>query len=353
MTLPRSLEPETAQAIVDPMGLGFRVTEVVARTGGEVSAVYELRGEGTGARSEVPNSPDPGGEGGPEFAPPEVPNSPHREGEGGSEFPPLIVKVYAPRWRPKLIKEIYVYRLLSRHGIRSIPRVLQAEPFGIPVLPLAYAVMTRLPGRPLAQVRDGLASDDRDAVYHRMGQLLAEVHRITQDHWGYVTTRVVDARPDNTAYMTDQFARRLATFAELGGDPDLARAVEARVTRQAHLLAACTAPVLCHNDFHQGNVLVADRTVSGYVDVEGAVAADPLFDLARTDYYALRDDPAAREAFLRGYGPLPSGWRGRVAIYQLHHALELWNWAAGTGKMADQARAVADLAQLLGSSATS
>jgi aminoglycoside phosphotransferase (APT) family kinase protein len=258
--------------------------------------------------------------------------------------------VYPARWRPKLSKEVYVYRLLARHGIRLIPRILHAAPAGIAALPSAYTIMTRLPGVPLSQVRGELAGPDLARVYHEMGHLLAAVHRIAQDHWGYLTTRVVDTKPTNTAYMTDQFARRLRTFAVLGGDPVLAAAVQRYVARQATLFAACPAPVLCHNDFHDGNVLVSGSAgawrVSGFVDVEGAVAADPLLDLARTDYYALRDDPS-REAFLRGYGPLPPDWADRVALYRLHHALELWNWAASTGKPTDLTRARTDLVQAL------
>ena len=209
--------------------------------------------------------------------------------------------------------------------------------------------MTRLDGRPLSEVRDGLTGADIAGVYRQMGQLLAAVHQITQDHWGYVTTRVVDVKPTNTAYMTDQFARRLRVFGELGGDPTLARAIDRHVARHAGLFAACPRPVLCHNDFHDGNVLVSPSSgsVTGYVDVEGAVAADPLLDLARTDYYALRDDRAKRDAFLSGYAPLPSDWADRVAIYRLHHALELWNWAASIGKAADSSRARTDLEKIL------
>jgi Ser/Thr protein kinase RdoA (MazF antagonist) len=306
-----ALTLETARAVVAPVEPGYVVTDVATRTGGEVSTVYEIRGAGS-AR-------------------------------------PLIVKVYAPQWRPKLVKEVYVYRLLARHGIRHTPRVLHAAPYGIPALPLAYTVMTRLDGQPLAEVGSG---PDLAGVYRTMGRLLAAVHRITQEHWGYVTTRVVDEKPTNTAYMTDQFARRLRAFRDLGGDPALARAIDRHVARHADLFAACTRPVLCHNDFHDGNVLVS-RTggawrVTGFVDVEGAVSADPLFDVARTDYYALRDDAGRddagkRDAFLDGYGPLPPDWADRIAVYRLHHALELWNWAVSTGKPADRSRATADL----------
>ena len=308
------LDLPIAQAILDRVQPGYPVTDVLARAGGEVSMVYEIRGAG-----------------------------PAR---------PLIVKVYAPRWRSKLVKEVYVYRVLARHGIRHIPRVLHAAPFGVPALPWAYTVMTRLDGCPLSRVRDGITGMDIAGVYGQMGELLAAVHRITQEHWGYVTTRVVDVQPTNTAYMNDQFARKLKEFDGLGGDPALARAIDRHVARHAGLFAACTRPVLCHNDFHDGNVLVSRDDsrgwrVTGFVDVEGAVAADPLLDLARTDYYALRGDPTRRDAFLGGYGPLPSDWADRVAIYRLHHALELWNWAASTGKPADRTRAGIDLEQIL------
>jgi Ser/Thr protein kinase RdoA (MazF antagonist) len=288
----------TAQEIVAAFEPTYRVTDVLVRTGGEVSRVYEIRGA-SAARA-------------------------------------LIVKAYPPRWRPKLIKEVYVYRLLARHGIREIPRVLHAAPFGGPSYPFAHTVMTRLPGRPLSQVSGDLPAADLKNVYGEMGRLLAAVHRIAQECWGYLTTRVVDRKPTNVAYMTDQFERRLDAFRVGGGDSKLARAIERHIARHAGALAGCAAPVLCHNDFHQSNVIVDDSSgrwrVSGYVDVEGAVAADAIFDLARTDYYALRGDPARREAFLSGYGALPPDWADRAALYQLHHALEWWNWSAEQGR---------------------
>jgi hygromycin-B 7''-O-kinase len=307
------LDRVAAQAAVEAVQPGYRVTDVIARTGGEVSTVYEVRGAGPAH--------------------------------------PLIVKIYSPQWRPKLVKEVYVYRLLARHGVRHIPRVLHAAPHGTPALPLAYTVMTRLDGEPLSAVARQLDAAALDAVFRRMGQLLAAIHRITRAGWGYLTTRLVDVRPTNAAYMTDQFARKLRLFGELGGDPALARAVDRHVAGHAGVFAGCRRPVLCHNDFHEGNVLVSrtagEWRVTGYVDVEGAVAADPLLDLAKTDYYALRRDEARRRAFLGGYGPLPPDWAGRVAVYRLHHALELWNWAAATGKPADLSRAQTDLEKII------
>jgi hygromycin-B 7''-O-kinase len=313
-----SLSPAIAQAVLGEVLPGYRVTGVLPRTGGEVNGVYEVRGA------------------------------------AGDE--PVAIKVYTSRgrtrpWLSKLAKEVYVYRLLARAGVRDIPRVLRDEPAGVPALPRPFLVMTLLAGQALATVGDGLTGAETERVYERMGQLLAEVHRIPAASWGYISTGVIDVQPSNTAYMAGQFATKLQRFRDLGGDPALGRAIEAHAAGRAYLFAACERPVLCHNDFHDGNVL-AVRTgegwrVSGYVDVENAVAADPLLDLARTHYCALREDAVKRRAFLRGYGPLPPDWTERLALYQLHHALEFWNWSAARGRRDALPAIRADIEQYL------
>jgi hypothetical protein len=54
--------------------------------------------------------------------------------------------------------------------------------------------------------------------------------------------------------------------------------------------------------------------VTGIIDMENAVAGDPLLDIAKTDYYAIKEHAAKREGFLAGYGRLPVNWRDRVQL---------------------------------------
>jgi len=320
MRQPAPLPRSAAQAVLGGVVPEFRVTGVRARGGGEVNAVYEVRGAG-GAR-------------------------------------PLIIKVYperwpatSDRWRSKLAKEVFVYRLLARHGVSKIPRVLRHEPAGVPALPSAFAVLTMLDGEPLAAIGDRLTDGQIGPVYQEMGRLLAAVHRITADRWGYVATGIVDSKPSNTAYMVDQFATKLARFDKLGGDPGLAGAINRHVARHADLFAGCRQAALCHNDFQDGNVLAAETAqgwqVTGYLDVENAVVADPLLDLAKTDYYALRHNQEKSRAFRSGYGQLPPGAEARMDLYRLHHALEFWNWSASTGKRSLLAQIRADLEKVI------
>lgn len=275
------------------------VTDIRARTGGQLSSVYEVRCE--------------------------------------QPAESVIVKFYADQWRWKQSKEVYVYRLLRANGVGPVPTILRVEPDAGP-LGRAFTVMTTLPGQPLAHISTYLDDAQLARIYRQLGETLAAIHRIGQSSYGYLTTRILDPEPDNTAYMTRQFTKKLAEFEELGGDPELHTGVHAYFAKRIGLLRRCEAPVLCHNDFYEGNILVgraaAGWTVTGFIDVENAVAADPLIDLAKTDYYSVRDSQVKRTALVQGYGPLPEDWTERSALYRLYHALELWDWFASIGDTA-------------------
>jgi aminoglycoside phosphotransferase (APT) family kinase protein len=270
--------------LADVLPDGCVVTDVVPRTGGSLSTVYEVRLAGAD---------------------------------------PLIVKRYSDEWRWKQAKEVYVYGLLA--GVGAVPRVVRAD------YERAMTVLTMVPGKPMWE-RASEPDTDR-AAYRRMGEFQAELHRIRMPAYGYITTGILDPVADNPTHMRQSFARHLAEFLAAGGPSDVHDAVARRVTAGEPCFAACTGPVLCHNDLHEGNVLVDDAgTVTGFVDVENAVAADPMTDLAKTLQFELSGSPEKRAALLAGYGPLPPFGTERILLYRLFHALELWTWFSSIGK---------------------
>ncbi|MEV5960913.1 aminoglycoside phosphotransferase family protein [Kribbella sp. NPDC051952] len=240
---------------------------------------------------------------------------------------PLIVKVYAPEWAWKQAKEVHVYGLLAEELDGSIPKVVHAEPAGEHD---AFTVLTKLDGVPLSE----LDPPDWEAAYTQLGQLIARVHRIPQPEYGYLTDRILDPLPDNDQYMRRQFSKKLGEFDQLGGDQALRQAIQAFVDKHSGLFKANQAPVLCHNDFHEGNILVDPETwqVTGFIDVENAIAADPLIDLAKTVSYSVQGDADKLAGLTTGYGELPADWADRVHLYRVYHSLELWDWFKSIGE---------------------
>jgi len=245
--------------------------------------------------------------------------------------PDVILKLYPEAFYWKLDKEVHVYGLLRQVSSVPFPEVLWAEKAGARSS-RGYLVLERLPGVVLSSVARDLAHADLRRIYGEMGAVLRAVHEVKQEVFGYITTHVPEPHATNLAYMGNQFRRKLEAFRKLGGSAAIARAVEALVEVKRDALSVCAAPVLCHDDLYEGNVLVDGSgpglRVSGILDVENAVAGDPLLDVAKTLYFSARDAPELREAILEGYGEL--GWAGpeRLRLYSAYHALELWCWFA-------------------------
>ncbi|WP_344845074.1 aminoglycoside phosphotransferase family protein [Kribbella ginsengisoli] len=288
-------------AMVDKACPGSSIEEVVERSGGRLSKVFEVR-------------------------------------RNAAE--PVIVKIYEPEWAWKQAKEVHVYGLLQEHLGDSVPRVLHAEP-GDP----AFTVLTKLDGVPLSEAEP----PDWKSVYVQLGELLQRIHRIPQPAYGYLTDEVLEPLPTNDAYMRRQFTKKLNEFDQLDGDPRLSESIGQYVEQHAELLGNATQPVLCHNDFHEGNVLVDPVTwqVQGFIDVENAIAADPLMDLAKTECYSIWGNADKLAGLVEGYGALPTDWRPRTTLYRLYHSLELWDWFKSIGTVDPLESIAGDMAKIV------
>ncbi|HZZ87996.1 MAG TPA: aminoglycoside phosphotransferase family protein [Caulobacteraceae bacterium] len=266
-----------------------------------------------------------------------------------------ILKLYAdePAW--KLPKEAFVARLYAEQDTVPTPRWLLTDE-SRRLLPRRFVVMTRLPGQSL-RARFGAPGDD--ALFREMGELLLRLHATPMPRFGYLLAGDL-ATPfeTNTAWMAASFETKFREFRGWGGDAALGGRLEGFFGQRSAALAECATPVLCHNDFHPGNVL-ADQDpcgawrISGLVDFENAVAADPLFDLAKVLDYTAHECAAGRAPLAEGYGALDRpGAHEALELYRVFHKLELLNWFKAV--RADPlgpatASLLADLAEIVGS----
>ncbi|KRR02719.1 hypothetical protein CQ12_06465 [Bradyrhizobium jicamae] len=287
----------TAQSIVDQVISDCAVTTVSRLYGGEIAAIHEIA-----------------------FADPA-----HR---------PLVLKVYPDDLRWKMQKEVTVTGLIQGRLSVPAPDILLADD-SKRLLPLNFILMTRLDGSRLGVLEKDLTSEQLASAYAQIGRLLREFHHIPMEAFGYIgPTGIWTAHSSNHDYLTHQFQRKLKEFAERGGSAELAQRIAGHVAERAHLLKGCSQAVLCHNDLHAGNLLATigneGLRLTGVVDFEGALAGDPLMDVAKALYYL---DEECTRALLGGYGPLErEHWSETLDLYHLYFVIELWCWMAQIGK---------------------
>ena len=288
------LDLEDARAIVGSIDQADAPIEVIALSGGENSAVFEVRSQ---------------------------------------DGPSLVIKTYSEELHWKMRKELLAYGLLEATRPRIPLATILAADDSKRLLDRNYLVMTTLEGESLVSVIDRLDADELDVIDRETGAALAEMHTVELDAFGYLGQEGVgEPYATNRGYMTAQFTKKLSEFDALGGELFTSRAVRRYVDAHVDLFDACSVAAFCHDDCHEGNILVAQRSdgwhVSGILDLENAVSGDPLLDLAKTEAYRRRRTDRRLRALIDGHGSMPEDWRTTLDLYTVYHWLELWDWFA-------------------------
>jgi aminoglycoside phosphotransferase (APT) family kinase protein len=263
----------------------------------------------------------------------------------------VVVKVYSEIFDWKLEKELYVYDRVRKQGLDLPMAEILAADDSKSLIPNNVVVMTKREGWHVLSLLDELSDRDLESINRQIGVLLRTLHEVTFDAFGYIgTTGVFEPHPTNDAYMRFQFEKKLREFGELGGREELRRMIERYVAERVELLAGPGA-ALCHDDCHEGNILVLPSgdgwRISGLLDFENAVAGDPLLDLAKVHCYSRRPSEGRLTALVDGYGPVRDDWRATLDLYVVYHLIALWDWFTSIGEteslagIADQLRRLA------------
>jgi Ser/Thr protein kinase RdoA (MazF antagonist) len=250
-----------------------------------------------------------------------------------SDCGPLVLKIYPdePAWGPS--KEALVAGWLQ--GLAPpVPRWLHLDDSRT-LLPLRYGLLTWLPGRSL---RGWMTAPDIEQAYRQMGKLLRRIHATPMPAYGYIQGRGIE-RPisTNAGYMRAAFENVFRRFRDFGGDSNLGHRLQQLAEGSFDLMDESDGPVLCHDDFHQGNVLAVRNgagrlELSGLVDFGNARAADKLFDLAKALFCSAHEDPRSHRPILEGYGPVDhSDIEGALWLYTLFHRVSMWCWLRKLG----------------------
>lgn len=173
-----------------------------------------------------------------------------------------------------------------------------------------WLLMSRVPGRSVRDVE----------VDRELGAALARLHAVEGSSFGYVGRpplqgaewpntfgRIVDALLDD--------AERFGTQLPFSSDD-----VRAAVERGRPALARVVRPSLVHFDLWPSNVFAEEGHLSGVIDGERSLYADPLAEWAALALFAA---PETRAELLAGYGglELDEAARARLDLYRLQLCL--------------------------------
>jgi hygromycin-B 7''-O-kinase len=252
----------------------------------------------------------------------------HVVGVQGSDGSAYVLKTYlgeggAARAATELLA---LERFRDVPGI-PVPQVLLSGRIHRPAL-ATYVLLSRLPGLRWADRRSGMPAHWRSALTAEVGRLLRRLHQLPGERFG-------STLPGGPSWATawdcvdalcDDLLRQ-DLMAD--GSAALARRVRRLVDGCRRSFGSDVTPVLCHNDFNGGNLLVTPSgvpTICGVVDLERAAWADPLYDLAKTRRHVRHHDPAGADVLMRAYGVDGEDERARVDVYEVLHAVTERTW---------------------------
>lgn len=159
-----------------------------------------------------------------------------------------------------------------------------------------FILMDRLPGRPWTEV----GTVDEDRVLGKIGELLAETHRITADQYGYLGPhRPMIPKPTWAEAFTTMWDLLIEDVAGVGFyDPAEKEMLMVLLRRHLALFDREVASSLLHMDvWHQNILLDNTGAVTGLIDWDRALWGDPEIEFAVLDYCGI-----SQPAFWEGYG---------------------------------------------------
>lgn len=207
-------------------------------------------------------------------------------------------------------------RRTAPEGVLRIPRVEAVDEGGLTI--------TAIPIGPW-----------RHSSWRRLGEGLAQMHEVSQPHFGFATDGYIGSNPQVNAVSDDwgQFFIDYRLGFQLGliRDARLRSHFEGLLYQSAPTLRRflnkhCFSPSLVHGDLWSGNVL-CDRGGEVWLIDPAVYFADREVDIAMTEMFGGFDP-----LFYQAYGerlPLSANYSVKKEIYNLYHWLNHYNLFGG------------------------
>jgi aminoglycoside phosphotransferase (APT) family kinase protein len=237
----------------------------------------------------------------------------------------VILKIAPPRGAEVMLyeKNIMATEVASMRLVRKNPAIPVPEIYfyddGHDLCDSDYFFMEKISGDNLEHVKAGLPAETREAVELHIGEIVREINGFTGTYFGY------DGNPDlRASTWKGAFIKIVDSLLTDGrwknvvydySDDEL----RAAVLKHAPALEEITTPCLVHWDAWDPNFFVKGGRITGIIDFERALWAEPLME---AQFRALSFGAGATNS-MRGYGKtcFTFAEEQRCHLYSLHLAL--------------------------------
>ena len=214
----------------------------------------------------------------------------------------LVLRIAPPRdsvlvfyERDMMRQEQHIHELVRSETAVPVPHILAFDD-SHELIDRDFLIMERLPGHPLTKMQ----RVNYDSVLKQVGNYLAQVHKLTEDRYGYLGAH----RPmePQTVWVTAfeiMWNKMVDDVVAVGYyDAEESRFMRSLLDQYIALFDRPVPASLLHMDIWHQNILVnRGGKVTGLVDWDRALWGDPEIEFAVLDYCGISEP-----AFWEGYG---------------------------------------------------
>ena len=158
-----------------------------------------------------------------------------------------------------------------------------------------YFFMEMLEGKSLSSLGELLSEEEKKNIYFHIGSYTKQLNQIEGEKFGYY------AQPDKQGECWyEVFRSMLMDVCHDAGRKNIVLPVEEEkilemLEKDGHYFATVKTPEFVHWDIWEGNVFIHNGKISGIIDFERCLWADPLMEVGFRTYHC-------EPSFFEGYG---------------------------------------------------
>jgi len=171
--------------------------------------------------------------------------------------------------------EVEVLNIVKNKINIPVPKIYFYDDIG-EIENLEYFIMQKINGENLKSVSKQLSDEENNAIVFELGKINSKINEISNSKFGYFSQLT-----KQSSSWGEAFYNLVSDILEDGKDANVLLPydeIEDIFEKHLYVCDSVKTPKLVHRDLWPGNVLINNKNISGIIDFERALWADPLME---------------------------------------------------------------------------